>query len=227
MVQIKRSGWLAAGDEVRRALEMLSDGAFRVYFHLCMSADRNRGIISVNYGDLATTLQRSRRSISTYMDELRRLGICTIRAAANQHAKSEIEICDEFWPYTKASGPSGDVQGNQYVNRIQSLLAERACVRCSFTGADRRLGTDLAERRVNLEQVERGIELGCTRKYVSLLNGSERQLILSFAYFREPIEEAGDEGTPAGYWDYIHSLLKRLEARWEQTQAANAKSASA
>jgi hypothetical protein len=56
---------------------------------------------------------------------------------------------------------------------------------------------------VSLEQIQRAIALGCYRKYVSLLNGSDNEPINSLAYFRELIEEAEDTETPAGYWSYV------------------------
>jgi hypothetical protein len=72
---------------------------------------------------------------------------------------------------------------------------------------------NLLEARVPLEQIERAVALGCSRKYVSMLNGTDSGLILSFSYFRDLIEEAGDGNTPAGYWDYLMPQVKRLERR--------------
>jgi hypothetical protein len=37
------SGWFAAGREVARAIALLSDGAFKLYIHLCLNADRRTG----------------------------------------------------------------------------------------------------------------------------------------------------------------------------------------
>ena len=96
------TGWFAAGREVARALTVLSDGAFKVYIHLCLNADRRTGRLSAEQGGLAKTLLKSRRSVVTYLDELRRHGVCSIQAAVNQHLGGEIEICDPFWPYEKA-----------------------------------------------------------------------------------------------------------------------------
>ena len=221
-MKIKSSAWFAAGQEVERALLLLSDGAFRLYFYLCLNANRSAGLLAVSYSDLAIALGRSRRSIAAYADELRRNGICKVHPAANQHQRSEIEICDDFWPYIK-KGTNADrspLEGD--ITQIQLFLSERACVRCSFTAADRKVATDLLERNVPLEQIERAVALGCSRKYVSMLNGTDSGFILSFSYFRDLIEEAGDGKTPAGYWDYLKHQLKHLETRWIAKNAGDA-----
>lgn len=70
------------------------------------------------------------------------------------------------------------------------------------------------DRDVSLELIERAIALGCSRKYVSLLNGTDDELIYSFAYFRDLIEEASDRETPDGYWDFQKLQLKSLENKW-------------
>ena len=100
------SGWFAAGREVSRALGLLSDGAFKVYIHLCLKADRSTGLLSADHGDLVQALGKSRRSIVTYLEELRQHGVCRIQPAANQHSVGEIEICDGFWPYDHQSRDS-------------------------------------------------------------------------------------------------------------------------
>jgi len=63
---------------------------------------------------------------------------------------------------------------------------------------------------------------------VSSLNGADGGPIVSFSYFRDLIEEAGDTQTPVGYWDYVTPQLKRLEAQWIARESlAGAKNASA
>ena len=60
------TGWFAAGREVVRASGVLSDGAFRLYMHLCLSADRSTGRLRARHADLAKTLRKSRRSFWPY-----------------------------------------------------------------------------------------------------------------------------------------------------------------
>ena len=55
-------GWFAAGREVTRAMALLSDGAFKVYMHVCLTADRSTGRMKVVHRDIATALKKSRRS---------------------------------------------------------------------------------------------------------------------------------------------------------------------
>src|SRR4051812_9721463 len=102
-MKIKHSNWFAAGPEVERALRLLSDGAFKLYLHLCLTADRGTGRVSVSFLKLARHLKKSRRSIATYIAELTHQGVCRLQPALNQHQCNEIEVCDEFWPYAKMS----------------------------------------------------------------------------------------------------------------------------
>jgi hypothetical protein len=60
-MKVKSEIWFAAGPEVRQALMLLSDGAFRLYFHLCVQARRDSGTLAVNYIEVARVLSRSWR----------------------------------------------------------------------------------------------------------------------------------------------------------------------
>jgi hypothetical protein len=228
-MEIKNSNWFAAGAEVQRALLSLSDGAFRLYFYLCLNASRGTGRISVSYADLAHTLERSRRSISSHFEELRHHGICVIKPAVNQHHCTEIEIADEFWSYTKASTGIQPSAGEEYLARIKSFLSARACIRCAFTAADQKFAANLLASEVTPDQIERAIALGCCRRYISLLNGTASDPIFSFLYFRDVIEEVRDPELPAGYWSYIMPELVHLEKKWraKHIQVADAEVASA
>jgi hypothetical protein len=202
-MQIKHSTWFAAGQEVQRATLLLSDGAFRLYLYICLNAARDTGSFSMSYHDLARVLNRSRRSVSAYFEELRKSGVCQLNVALNQHQQTEVTICDEFWPYTRTNGTVPPSDSEQYLSQIQSLLSRRACVRCTWTVADKKFAQQLAAKAVSLQQIEHGIALGCSRKYVSLLNGSDSGEIKRLSYFQDVIEEAGDDSVPVGYWDYV------------------------
>jgi hypothetical protein len=152
-MELKHSNWFAAGPEVQRALLSLSDGAFRLYFYLCLNASRRTGRISISYADLANTLERSRRSISSHFNELRRQGICVIQPAVNQHHCTEVEIADEYWPYTKEITGIQPSKGEEYLARIKSFLSARACIRCAFTAADQKFAAELLARDVALDQI--------------------------------------------------------------------------
>lgn len=228
-MEIKQSNWFAAGHEVQQALLLLSDGAFRLYFYICLNASRRTGRISISYQELALSIGRSRRSIGSHFEELRRLEICRICPAANQHHRTEIEVCDAYWPYTKFAPGGESAEYSQYLLRIKNLLAIRVCVQTSVSGADEKLAGDLYARRVPIEQIERSIALGCCRKYVSLLNGTSSGPIFSLAYFRDLIDEVGDPEVPVGYWSYVMPELEHLGKKWiaQSNPAADAKTALA
>ena len=211
---IKQSNWFAAGQEVQRALLSLSDGAFRVYLYICLNASRKTGRISLSYSSLAQTLGRSRRSIASHMDELRKLGICHIDPAVNQHHSTEIEVCDCYWPYTKPDRAVEASEFQRYLQQIKKFVARRSCIRSTATAADERFVGDLFARQVPIQQIERAIALGCCRKYVSLLNGTNSGPIFSLVYFGDVIEEVCDPEMPAGYWAYIMPELVHLEEKW-------------
>ena len=61
------NGWFAAGPEVARAIALLSDGAFKLFVYLCLLANRYTGCFAFNDLVLATVLQKSLRSIVSYL----------------------------------------------------------------------------------------------------------------------------------------------------------------
>jgi len=159
------TGWFAAGREVARAMALLSDGAFKLYVHLCLNANRRTGRLRAEHGGLAKACRKSRRSIVTYLEELRRNGVCSIQAAVNQHLGGEIEICDTFWPYEKPRSAAKTDTVADYIEQCRRLLGARRCVGSVFTPADERLAASLFERTVPIEHVEHAVVLGCARKY--------------------------------------------------------------
>src|ERR1039457_147756 len=199
------SGWFAAGREVARALVLLSDGAFKLYIHLCLNADRRTGQLSAEQGRLATALRKSRRSVVTYLEELRRHGVCSIQAAVNQHLGGQIEICDPFWPYEKVrlSTKSDTLAG--YIEQTRRLLGARRCIGSAFTPADERLAAALFERRIPIEEVEHAVLLGCARKYVALINHQSRDSIVTFSYFQNVLEEVRELQMSAEYRSEEHT----------------------
>jgi hypothetical protein len=208
------TGWFAAGREVARALPLLSDGAFKVYIYLCLNADRTTGRLNIDQSRLAKALQKSRRSIVTYTEELRRQGICRVFSAINQHLAGNIEISDPFWPYEKQL-PASPLAGlAEYTQRIRSLMQTHQCVAKTFGPADEKLAADLFGRQVPLVQVERGLLLGCARKYVALLNGQPSGPITSLKYFSIVIDEAAQLQVSADYWQYLRMRTDRLERQW-------------
>jgi len=231
-LKIKQQGWFAAGPEVRNALMILSDGGFRLYVYLCLNANRATGRSRVCYAELARDLSRSRRSIASHFDELRDKRVCVATCARNQHSRTEVEICDEFWPYIKERGADAQSAWHAYRDSIQALLSKRACIECSFSGADERFAKELFEREVALKEIDQAIALACCRKYAGLLNGTDNEMIRRFSYFRDTLEEVQD---PDAHPIEVQLLEQRIltaeyyEERWlaQQKRAADEKFASA
>jgi len=218
--KLKRSsGWFAAGREVSRALALLSDGAFRLFIYFCLNADRRTGQMRITHRDLATAVGRSRRSIIIYMDELQRQEVCRVQSATNQHDSGHIEICDSFWPYEKAQKEEAAQDRKSYVAQIQRLMGSRRCVASSFAPADENFANALFQRGIPIQQVERGFLLGCARKYSTLLNNKSSELIVSFTYFQNVIEEACGLQMSGDYWRYLQLRIDKMERQWlEQNQ---------
>jgi hypothetical protein len=216
------SGWFAAGREVARALALLSDGAFKLYIHLCLNADRRTGRLSAEHGSLAKALRKSRRSVVTYLEELRGHDVCSIQTAVNQHLGGQIEVCDAFWPYEKARLATKSDTLAGYIEQTRRLLGGRRCIGSAFTQADERLAAALFERSVPIEDVEHAVLLGCARKYVALINHQSRDSTVSFSYFQNVIEEVRELKMPAEYWRHLQMRVGRLEQHWAQMKAAAA-----
>jgi hypothetical protein len=208
-------GWFAAGREVSRAMALLSDGGFRVYMHVCLTADRSTGRLKIAQGDLALALRKSRRSIVNYLEELREHRICTLEAAVNQHVPGLIEVCDPFWPYVKCGiDQNGGETLPSYLEAIRQFLAARKCVKPVFNPADERLAAQLFQEHVDLKQIEHAVLLACARRYIALLNGSAVGLISGLGYFNAVIQEVQALQVPEGYWQHVASRVSKFEQQW-------------
>lgn len=213
------TGWFAAGREVTRAMSLLSDGAFKVYMHVCLTADRSSGRLKIAHGDLATALKKSRRSVVNYLEELREHQICTVEAALNQHVAGHIEVCDRFWPYIKwrCDHHDGETLAS-YVEAVRQCLAARKCVRAVFNPADERLAAQLFGEHVDLKQIEHAVLLACARRYVALLNGTIVGLITGLSYFGSAIQEVRSLATSDGYWQHLAQRVAKFEHQWMVTR---------
>jgi hypothetical protein len=209
------TGWFAAGREVTRAMALLSDGAFNVYMHVCLTADRSTGRLKIAQRDLAVALVKSRRSIVKYLEELRQHQICSIETARNQHLPGHIEICDPFWPYVKCRlDQDGGETLISYLKAIRQFLAARKCVKPVFNPADERLAAQLFQEHVDLKQIEHAVLLACARRYVALLNGTAVGLISGLGYFNAVIQEVRALQVPEGYWQHMASRVGKFEQQW-------------
>jgi hypothetical protein len=209
------TGWFAAGREVTRALALLSDGAFKLYMHVCLTADRSTGRLKMAQGDIATALKKSRRSIVSYLEELREHQICSLEKARNQHVPGQIEVCDPFWPYVKCHvDQAGGKTLTSYMGAIRQFLAARKCVKPVFNPAGEKLAAQLFRGHVELKQIEHAVLLGCARRYVALLNGTAVGLISGLTYFSAVIQEVLDLQISEDYWQHMASRVDKFEQQW-------------
>lgn len=137
-----------------------------------------------------------------------------MNVAANQHSCGVVQICDAFWPYVTPAPTENTESANNYITRIRTLLESRRCVRFTFAPADEKLARSLFCDHVPIENVERAFLLGCTRKYISWLNGLPSGPIASFAYFRSIVDEVAQMETSPEYWRYIAESLDKYERAW-------------
>src|SRR5216110_3531327 len=102
------SGFFAAGTEVRDAIALLSDGGFKIFVYVCLHADRRTAQLRFRMAELAQATGHSTRSLTSYLEELRKTEVSAVYRAANQHEPGRIEIRDRFWPYQKQAAGSAD-----------------------------------------------------------------------------------------------------------------------
>lgn len=211
--------FFAAGPEMLVALNRLSDGAFKVFVYCALKASRRTGQYQASYQELARAMEKSRRSITTYLDELVQKQVCRVQPGRNQHHLGVIEIEDAFWPYEKQPTQARSQSETEYVDCIKRWFLAHPIVRASFGAADRELAGDLYRRGTPLKQVERALLLGLARKYTSWLNTQNAAPITSLHYFLPLIEEVGQTQVSDSYWSYLEMRLRDYRDRWLQKQA--------
>ena len=167
------TGWFAAGREFAQAMTLISDGAFKLYVHVCLSANRHTGRMVTSRNELARAVKQSPERVATALVELEDRGVCAV--AGNGNANLALEISDRFWPYQKQPDP-GCTRGaeTEFVGKVRALFLAPACVQASFSPADEKIAVQLHRRGVQLEQMARAILLGSARKYVSMINAGAR-----------------------------------------------------
>ncbi|MGA2118591.1 MAG: hypothetical protein ABSH56_28020 [Bryobacteraceae bacterium] len=151
------TGWFAAGREVAQALALLFDGAFKLYLHLRLQADRHTAQGVLNLTELTRVLRKDPATIEACLGELQLHQVCERRG-------DRVEICDRFWPYHKQAGGTAAEPEAEFVRQVRAAVLKPARARCAFTAADQKLALNLCRRGVTLEQLRRAIWLGCARK---------------------------------------------------------------
>jgi hypothetical protein len=205
------------------ALHLLSDGAFKLFAYICLTADRRTGRLRMRQAEMARGLGKSRNSIISYLDELSSKGVCSVTPAPNQHQAGEIEVADPFWPYVKEGPSTAITPVVAYVERVRNWLLHYPIFRSSFGEADRKVAEELFDKGVSLKLLERALLLGLARKYVSCLNSTAPSPIYSLGYFLPLLDEVAQTETADAYWDYLRRRLRDFNAAWlDQCRASAA-----
>lgn len=214
------TGWFAVGREFAQAMTLVSDGAFKLYVHVCLSANRHTGCLVTSRIELARAIRQSPESVATLLAELEDCGVCAV--AGNGNPNLALEISDRFWPYQKRPNP-GCTRGaeTEFVSKVRALFLAPACVQASFSAADEKIAIQLHRRGVQLEQMARAILLGSARKYISMINAGVKAPITSLQYFADVIDEVIRSPIPESYWEPLRAKVARMEKQWLQAQAAN------
>jgi hypothetical protein len=213
------TGWFAAGREFTQAITILSDGAFKLYVYACLHAGRHTGCLRATVEQLARAVHTTPSVIAMNVDELEERAVCCVRR--DQSPQLELEIRDRFWPYqrqqTRGCAPEPEAE---FVRKVRGLFLAPACVQASFSAADERLALNMYRGGVSIEQITRAILLGCTRKYVSMLNAGTRTPITSLQYFADIVEEVKESEIPESYWEPLRWKMTRMEQQWQKGDQA-------
>jgi len=162
------SGWFAAGVPFLHALNILSDGAFKLFVYVSLQADRSTGAYQATQTELARALGKSRRIIGKYIAELKGKGICSMNAAKNQHARNTVQILDDYWPYVRPCiGDVSPKEEDAYVAAVRDSFLATGCTLGTFGTADVKMARALRGSGVALEVVQQALLLGACRKYSS------------------------------------------------------------
>ncbi len=210
-------GWFAAGAEVQKAMNMLSDGAFRLFVYLCLNARRDTGVLDGSLTQLARSVKRGQHTVRLYLREMRDAGICRCQFGHSPLGHGFVEVAEEFWPYQRSAQDPCTNESTEFVAAIRKMLQARACIQTLVSAADEILAREWFDRGISLERIEQAILMGCIRKYVSWRNNQTRSMIGSLQYFVPVLEELQETKVDPEYWGYIRYRLTRMENEWKQT----------
>jgi hypothetical protein len=211
-------GWFAAGAEVQKAMDLLSDGAFRLFIHLCLNARRDTGMLEGSLTHLAGNVKRGQHTVRLYLREMESAGICRWRFGHSPLGNGAVEITEEFWPYQKSAEKSVADDSTEFIGAIRKMLQDRACVKTSASAADEILAREWSDHGIRLEIIEQAIMIGCIRKYVSWRNNQTRSMIASLKYFAPILEEIPTMKANPEYWAYLRYRLVRMENEWKHNR---------
>jgi hypothetical protein len=211
-------GWFAADQGFVEALELLSEGAFKLYAYACLQADRHTGRIVLEHARITRVLRQCPDRIVRHLNELTQCGVFHMDPGVPGSEVALIEIRDRFWPYRKqATGIRPGSEQACFIGTVRDLFLAPACVRAVFTAADEVIAAALYDRGVSVEQMRRAVLLGCARKYASMINGQRRMWIVSLQYFVPLVDEVTVSAIPESYWEPLRRKVAQMEQRWRRT----------
>jgi hypothetical protein len=207
--------WFAAGIEVQQALEILTDGAFKVFMHICLNAERQTGILRTTQVELARNLKKANGTIRKCLIEMEQAGISRNSFSNSPRVGGSVQISPPYWPYEREAEYKKHDDADQFVSEIRTMLQERACVRSSFSTADEVLARQWFNAAVPIERIRQAILLGCARKYVAWRNNPALQgPISTLHYFAPLIEEIAKQKLDPDYWEFLRGRIQRHEKVW-------------
>jgi hypothetical protein len=216
-IRIKEpAGWFVAGKGFRRALALLSDGAFKLFAHLSLHADRRTGRLAATHKELAAALNKSKRIIGTYAAELESKEVCRIFPGKNQFAATVFEICDLYWPYHRVSSRPESTEAD-YVETVRECFEGLGCTSGKLGAAGIETARQFYRRSIPLAIIGDAMLLGACRKFELLLNGGPSEPIRSLSYFEPIIAEVQANPLPDGYSGYLRGKLRRLAKSWKES----------
>ena len=115
------TGWFAAGREFAQALTLLSDGAFKLYVHVCLMANRHTGCLRATVEELARAMTRAPTAVAMNLEELEERAVC--RVIRNGGSQLVLEIRDRFWPYQRQPTPERTLgPETEFIERVRGLF---------------------------------------------------------------------------------------------------------
>lgn len=197
-LQLKQpTGWFAAGREVARALQLLSDATFKVFLWLCLHAERGCGALTATSAEIAKGISKPENEIRACLQELQHQRVCVVEPGL-------IRITDAFWPYRRTSMVSSTEQERRYVDEVKRLFLERRCVQSGFSAADEKLAHSLYRRGLSLAQIKQAILLGTVRKYLLIAEHGQSTPISSLHLLHQPVR-----GSAKQYSEQLLDLHRR------------------
>lgn len=231
------TGWFAAGDSFRQAITKLTDGAFKLFVHVCLEADRRTGRHEVTQGELARALGKSRRVIGTYLAELEREGVCKIRTGRNQFVRTVFDVCDDYWPYVRnghpriepanarssedtnpearaSASPEAASERDRYLEAVRRTFLALGCTRGTFRSADESIAGGFHDRHLPLSVVQDALVLGALRKLSAWLDGKKDGEVVSLRYFEQVVAEVAEKPFHPDYARYLREKLAKFQTEY-------------